>query len=552
MSLKITNKQIQYPLSGSVSGSFYGPLNANGLIENVSYIDFINNIVAPAWKNGRVWWDSENGCLSIYNEEPDITLQVGQEIYLRAYNYTGNTITNGSAVRISGSQGNRPKIVLAQSIDQVTEYIDKNDIIGLATHDIENNNVGYVTTFGLVNGLKTNYSGWNEGDLLWVSSSAGHLTNIPPVAPLDKTFVGILVNTHPNNGKIFVSPRPPMHFHDISSVSASNITQGDIWMFQASGSSGVWKNTKQLSGSYLLTGSLNINGSVTGSLHGTSSFAVSSSVNFLQSAILSNQTVGGLTSGTTLPIGTSIENILRQILITYIPPTLSSLTIRLGGSTISTSARDVGNSFTINSASFSATADNPTGIFPLSASFTGSAADIGTFSYYFGNNVLSTSNVLSLGSIYTINRATTSGTVTFTVNGRRSDTGALITGASTSISFQWRNYLAASSTVISNNSDAQSVINSNVVTSILDTDRIWTATCNANNNIDGNYTYIIYPSSYGDLTNIIQNGATPVLDAFKKLGDFNITNAYSATISVRIYISNSDKAFASGTTLAIS
>ena len=315
-----------------------------------------------------------------------------------------------------------------------------------------------------------------------------------------------------------------------------------------------------------------LSGSFSGSLSGTASLAlnansasfsnisvsasfsntsVSSSLTLLNTTLLTNQSVGGVTSGTIFQSGSSLETILRTILITYIPPTLSSLTVRNGGSSISTAARDVGNSFTINSASFSATADNPTSIFPLSASFTGSNADVGTITHFFGNNVLSTSNTLSIGNSYTINRATSAGSVTFTVNGRRSDTNALITGTSTSIAFQWRNYLAASSTVVTDNSTAQTVVNASVQ-SALDSDRSWTATCTAANDTLGNFTYIIYPASYGDLTGIIQNGATPVLEAFTKLGDYTVTNAYGASISVRVYKSNADKAFASGTTLAIS
>ena len=317
-----------------------------------------------------------------------------------------------------------------------------------------------------------------------------------------------------------------------------------------------WKKVI-VSGSNAELTSLFVTSGVTGSLLGTaslastSSLAVTASNTILQNNILANQTVGGLSSGTSLPSGSSIESILRTILITYIPPTLSSLVMRDGGSNISTAARDVGNSFIVNTASFSATADNPNGVFPISSSWTASNADIGTQTFYFGDNVLSTSNVRSVGNNYTINRATTAGSVTFTVNGRRADSGAAITGASTSIAFQWRNYLAASSTIVSDNSTAQTVLAA-TVTSQLDSDRVWTATCGAANDTLGNFTYIIYPASYGDLTSVIQNGATPVLGAFTKIGDFTVTNAYGSSISVRVYKSNADKAFASGTTLAIS
>jgi hypothetical protein len=298
-------------------------------------------------------------------------------------------------------------------------------------------------------------------------------------------------------------------------------------------------------------------GSFTGSLLGISSFAISSSIattasnTISQNTILTNQTVGALAAGTTLPIGTSLESILRTMLITYIPPSLSSLVMRIGGSSISTAARDVGNSFTTDTASFSAIADNPNGIFPISSSFTASGADIGTQTFYFGNNVLSTSNVLSVGSVYTINRST-AGSVTFTINGRRSDNNAAIAGTSTSVPFQFRNYLGASSIGLpSSDSEAQSIIDA-AVGSTLDSDRAWTATCTSANANLSNFTYIMYPASYGDLTSITKNpGAVPSIGAFSTGSNRTITNAYGKSVSVKVYKSNQVGAFLANDTLTI-
>jgi hypothetical protein len=271
----------------------------------------------------------------------------------------------------------------------------------------------------------------------------------------------------------------------------------------------------------------------------------------ISNTILTNITVGGVPSGSNFPIGTSIEQILTQLLVTYIAPSLSSLGLRSGGSAVSTAARDVGASFTIDAATFNASVDNPGGLYAVSSSFTASGADAGTITYYFGDNVLAGSNNLSIGGTYTITR-NTAGSVTFTVNARRPDTFAAISGTSTSAAFQFRNYLAASTVVIANNSDAQSVIDNDVVTSQLDTDRAWTAVCGAANDDNTKYTYIIYPASYGNLTFITQNGAQPVLDAFLDLGSFTIQNANGASVLVKIYKSTQEGAYANGVVLTIS
>ena len=271
----------------------------------------------------------------------------------------------------------------------------------------------------------------------------------------------------------------------------------------------------------------------------------------ISNTINTNIVVGGVSSGTNFPAGTSIESIITQMLVTYIPPSLSSLGLKSGGSSVPTTARDVGASFTIDTASFTAGLDSPAGLYAVSSSFTASGADGGTINYYFGDSVLVGTNNLSIGGTYTITR-NTAGSVTFTVNARRPDTFAAINATTTSFSFQFRNYLAASTTVITSNSDAQSVIDNDAVVQQLDTDKAWTTTCTAANDTLGKFTYIIYPASYGDLSTVIQNGALPVLTAFTKLGDFTITNTNSVSTTVRVYKSNADKAFASGVTLAIS
>ena len=52
----------------------------------------------PSYAEGRLFYDKANGSLGFYNDESDITLQVGQEQYIRVYNDTASTIANGAPV----------------------------------------------------------------------------------------------------------------------------------------------------------------------------------------------------------------------------------------------------------------------------------------------------------------------------------------------------------------------------------------------------------------------------------------------------------------------
>ncbi len=271
----------------------------------------------------------------------------------------------------------------------------------------------------------------------------------------------------------------------------------------------------------------------------------------LTQELISNQNVGGITSGEVFNAGSSIEALLRTMLITYIEPTVSNLNIQIGGVQLSYSARDVNNALTCDSVTFSAGVDSPNGQFPENSTLvvTGNVPSSNDFNETGPTNVQA-SNTISF-TTKTINCATTNGTVLFKVN---TESRSTVDTQSTqrSILFQWRNYLAASATVIANGTDLQNVLNNDVAVSQLDTNKVWSPTCTSANNDGTKFTYIIYKASYGALSSVIQDGATPVLGAFTELSQQTANNNQGASETWRIYKSNAAGAFASGTVLTIS
>ena len=239
------------------------PLTAS-FINGVNYLDFNTGSATPAWKSGRVFWDNTDGCLAVYNVEQDVTLQVGQENWTRVRNNTGTTVTNGTVVKIIGAQGDAPTIEIAQSVAKSGSINVDTQILGVATHDIEDSSFGYVTTQGIVRGLNTN--AFNDGDTLFVGTgSAGVLQNVAPRAPYEIIPVGVCVKASPGgSGIIYVAVQQPIDFPDLSSVLVTgSYSYGDIWTYTPSGSFGVWSHQKQLSGSYGVTGSWTVSGSMT-------------------------------------------------------------------------------------------------------------------------------------------------------------------------------------------------------------------------------------------------------------------------------------------------
>ena len=81
----------------------------------------------------------------------NVVLQIGEESVIRVSNQTGDAIPNGAAVYISGLQGARPTIALADASSIMTAGVS-----GVTTEAIAHGDSGYITAFGLVRDVDTN------------------------------------------------------------------------------------------------------------------------------------------------------------------------------------------------------------------------------------------------------------------------------------------------------------------------------------------------------------------------------------------------------------
>ena len=207
-----TDGSVTFPYTGSAL--ITGSLDITGSITGPDYIDFAIGVDAP-YAEGRLFYDQVNGALAFYNNEADITLQIGQEFYKKVTNRSGETITNGTPVLISGSQGDLSQIFPAISKNIYSTSFDPsaNSIIGIATHDIENNSSGFVTEKGVVRGIDTR--DFEAGDKLYLQTGSVGLRNTPPPFPFSVVEVGT-VGRSTVNGLIEVEP--------VSSIVSENIS----------------------------------------------------------------------------------------------------------------------------------------------------------------------------------------------------------------------------------------------------------------------------------------------------------------------------------------
>lgn len=200
--------------TGAVAGT-YGTnsfisvaVDAKGRISDITEVYPTLNDVrfditpTPPTGEGYIFWDVDEKTLSITSDVAAHTLQIGREMVVRVVNKTGVLIDDGKVVYISGAQGNRPTIALAAA----TSSTNVRKILGVVTADIGINAEGYVTVFGIVKGFNT--SGFTEGDTLYVSDTAGSLTNVAPVGASTPAIIGQALNSTVS-GTILVRPQAP-------------------------------------------------------------------------------------------------------------------------------------------------------------------------------------------------------------------------------------------------------------------------------------------------------------------------------------------------------
>lgn len=172
---------------------------------------------------GTLHWNVDAGGLEVDMANSTVRLQVGQELLTRAFNNSGSTISNGTVVIISGSQLNLTVINPAEAGPNI-EY---SGVLGVATEDIADQELGFIASYGLLRDLDT--SMFDVGDELYLSASIpGSLTNVRPTAPNKEIFIGVVVRSHATLGTIFVSPQINKKLDNLSDVQISNIQDGDI------------------------------------------------------------------------------------------------------------------------------------------------------------------------------------------------------------------------------------------------------------------------------------------------------------------------------------
>lgn len=236
----------------------------------------------------------------------------------------------------------------------------------------------------------------------------------------------------------------------------------------------------------------------------------------LQQELEANQTVGGVLSGTTFDQGSSVETLLRSILITFIQSSLGTPGLKTtAGGSISTSVREVGTSsnFTAGKVTFTAGSNSPNGLFPHQLTVTASNADTGNFEEDLTSETLGSNNTFDFATSHTL------GMTSFTSNSKNislrikafDQTNNAELNAYRYYTFVYPIYYNVSTTDLSSATGTD--IEDDGATKLIKTkpssqDVTWSAS--------SQYLQFAYPSRYGNLSQIKDGNGFNVTTSFTK------------------------------------
>lgn len=256
--------------SYALTASYAENIIVSGTISNVDAIDF-DTTANMASAVGRLKWNEADGTLDLGMGGGNAVLQLGQELYYPPIvNKSGVQLIEGTLVMVDPSQpaqGNRLRVIKAVTDGTYPSSL----IVGVLTETLNNNATGLATWFGYVRSLslaslKPAGETWIEGTILYADPTRpGGLTSIQPSAPNHRSTIAAITSISGNNFTIMVRPSLGLHLDDIHDVRITSGSNGDLLIRNGSG---VFANSKNFTGSYTLTGSIN-GGSFTGSFSGS-------------------------------------------------------------------------------------------------------------------------------------------------------------------------------------------------------------------------------------------------------------------------------------------
>lgn len=184
---------------------------------------------------GRMVWDDGEGTIDLGLKGGNVVCKIGVQEYVRAYNDTLLTMTKGQVVYISGAQGNRIAVKLAQADSDANSA----HTIGLVAESIASGAEGWVQVSGPM--FKLNTFGTTAGDTVYLSpATPGAWTTTKPVAPQHLVIVGFVERVSATVGSIYIKVDNGYELEELHNVRITSVQPNDLLQYDSGGP--YWKN----------------------------------------------------------------------------------------------------------------------------------------------------------------------------------------------------------------------------------------------------------------------------------------------------------------------
>ena len=173
-------------------------------------------------------------------------------IYQDVRNQSGVSLTKGTPVRVTGSDGASGKLLVAFASN--ANEAGSSKTFGLVSSTINNNSNGQVVTNGLLENVDT--TGAVDGDPVWLGANGAKIFGLvnKPVAPAHLVYLGVVVRGgQQNTGSIFVSIQNGFEVEELHNVLITSVANKNALVYDST--TQLWKNY-DLSNDFVLSGDL--------------------------------------------------------------------------------------------------------------------------------------------------------------------------------------------------------------------------------------------------------------------------------------------------------
>jgi hypothetical protein len=193
----------------------------------------IDTTLTPTSAPGKLYWDG-GGTVNLGLAGGNVSVALGENLVSYVTNAEATTLAVGEVVYVFGAAGDRPSVKRASNTSEATS----SKTLGIVAESIGANQIGFVTTRGIIN--KINTSAFTPGQTVYLGATAGTITSTKPVAPNHLVTLGVVLRANAGNGEIYVSVQNGFELNEIHDVLITSAANGNFLVYDSATS--LWKN----------------------------------------------------------------------------------------------------------------------------------------------------------------------------------------------------------------------------------------------------------------------------------------------------------------------